>query len=55
MSREGAMLGGYFLSETDFKKLMQQTLSVHRQQILFYLTKTISQIEGKYIKGAYDT
>lgn len=55
MSREGAMLGGYFLPEKEFKSLMIQLLKENRSLIENYLNAVILNIEAKKTKEAYIT
>ena len=53
MSLEGAMLGGYFLEESDFKKLIVQVVQENRQELLLKIGLIIEAIANKQVKIAY--
>lgn len=53
MSREGAMLGGYFLQEADFKKAVTELIAQDKDGILTRIQSIRKHIANKDIKMAY--
>ena len=53
MSREGAMLGGYFLQESDFKKLITEVITENKEDIITRIQSIRGHIANKNIKLAY--
>lgn len=53
MSREGAMLGGYFLEESDFKKAITELIKENHDEILSRIQNIRMHIANKDIRMAY--
>lgn len=53
MSREGAMLGGYFLQESDFKKLITEVIAENKEDIIARIQSILGHIGNNDIKLAY--
>lgn len=53
MSQEGAMLGGYFLDESDFKSLIVDVVKQNRSQLINKIDLILEAIANKQVKIAY--
>lgn len=53
MSREGAMLGGYFLQESDFKKLITEVIAENKEDIISRIQSILGHIGNNDIRLAY--